>query len=138
MQVEHVFLSLACSFDRHHKVSCRPVPDEIRPLAAGAAGPAPADPVEQATALTDAVVNGAMGWGMWARAVPVWGEGVAEEGVAMSSRPQLEEEGEDGVGVASVPGTGGGTYAAGGPIVAAPTTLTGTGPQICASSADHC
>ena len=58
--------------------------------------------------------------------------GTAEVEVAITKRPSSE-----GVGEGEVVETGGGTYGAGGPMLAAPKRLSGCGPKMCANSAGH-
>ena len=118
-------------------MSCRPLPDAVRPLAAGTAGPAPAEAVEAATEVVDPGPNGAMGGGTGAMACPVGGTRATGGTVAMTKRKPLVEEWEGGVKSAGFRGTVGGTYATGGPASAAPTTLSGVELKICARFDAH-
>ena len=131
------FFSLAHSLGWHHGISCRPLPDALRPLAARVAGSVPADAVEAAREVAETAATGGVGGGMGAGTGPLGLAGMVAQVVAMNNWPPLEEEAEIGVEVHGVPGTWPGTYAAGGPVAAAPITLSGVGPKICARFAAH-
>ena len=114
-------------------MSCRPLPDVVRPLAIGAPRAAPAEVVEEAAEVVDPVTTTAEGRDAGAERGPAGAVGVTECVVAITRRPCSEGLGEGEV----VVGTGGGTYVTRGPVLAAPTRLSGRGPKMYANSAAH-
>ena len=97
-------------------MSCRPLADVVRPLAAAAPRTAPTEVVEEAAEVADPMTTTAEGNNAGAERGPAGAVDVVEGLVTITRR-----SGSEGVGEGDVAETGAGTYCAGGPTPAAPT-----------------